>query len=76
MRRCSVQRKEEGGWLLIGGDTNDPHGGEREACLPAVSGEEEDGFSREKPATESFTPELQAFFMLERRRRVKLVSVE
>ncbi|KAL6979724.1 hypothetical protein U1Q18_021380 [Sarracenia purpurea var. burkii] len=38
-----------GTWLLIGGDTNDPRGGEREACLPAVSGEEEDGFPAQHP---------------------------
>ncbi|KAL6970455.1 hypothetical protein U1Q18_030154, partial [Sarracenia purpurea var. burkii] len=30
-----------GAWLLIGGDNNDPRSGEREACLPAVSDEEE-----------------------------------
>ncbi|KAL6963546.1 hypothetical protein U1Q18_034557 [Sarracenia purpurea var. burkii] len=38
-----------GAWLLIGGDTNDPRGGERKACLPAVFGKEEDGFPAQHP---------------------------
>ncbi|KAL7000553.1 hypothetical protein U1Q18_001704 [Sarracenia purpurea var. burkii] len=46
---CENQSKPEGAWLLISGDTNDPRGGEREACLPAVSGEEEDGFPAQHP---------------------------
>ncbi|KAL6984145.1 hypothetical protein U1Q18_017520, partial [Sarracenia purpurea var. burkii] len=45
------QRKiwSRGAWLLIGGDTNNPRGGEREACLPVVSDEEEDGFPAQHP---------------------------